>query len=92
MRDELQMTTVVRSIGLSYSGNLVVFSTQKPATSKAGVFVQDLREYHNSQRTFAPILRVDLDNQSNACLFTHLDETVAFGKFTFTRSISLSIF
>jgi Tol biopolymer transport system component len=73
------MSTVVRSIGLSYSGNLVVFSTQKPVSSKAGVYVQDLREFHNNGGKFNPVLQANLEYQSNACLFSHLDDTIVFG-------------
>jgi hypothetical protein len=78
-KGDLEMPTVIRSIGLSYSGNLVVFTTQKPQTSKAGVFVQDLREFYSSGGKFNPILQVNLDQQSDACLFSHLDDSIVFG-------------
>jgi hypothetical protein len=79
MKDEQTMPTVLRSIGLSYSGNLVVFTTQKQMTVKAGVYVQDLREPLNSEGKRPLILHAQPEQQSNACLFSHLDDTVIFG-------------
>uniref|UniRef100_A0A1I8AZ02 Serine-threonine kinase receptor-associated protein n=1 Tax=Meloidogyne hapla TaxID=6305 RepID=A0A1I8AZ02_MELHA len=43
--NDSEVGSVVRSIGLSYSGNLAVLSTQKAISNRAGVFVQDLREF-----------------------------------------------
>lgn len=70
----LEMDTVVRSIGLSYSGNLVVFTTRKP-NAKASVYVQDIRALSKINN----LMTADIDCESFASLFTHMDDCIAYG-------------
>uniref|UniRef100_A0A914KPT4 Serine-threonine kinase receptor-associated protein n=1 Tax=Meloidogyne incognita TaxID=6306 RepID=A0A914KPT4_MELIC len=75
--NDSEVGSVVRSIGLSYSGNLAVLSTQKAISNRAGVFVQDLREF---SKKFEPTLRIEIDQPSSTCLFSHLDDTIVLDK------------
>uniref|UniRef100_A0A915P771 Eukaryotic translation initiation factor 3 subunit I n=1 Tax=Meloidogyne floridensis TaxID=298350 RepID=A0A915P771_9BILA len=74
--NDSEVGSVVRSIGLSYSGNLAVLATQKAISNRAGVFVQDLREF---SKKFEPTLRIEIDQPSSTCLFSHLDDTIVLG-------------
>lgn len=70
------METVVRSIGLSYSGNLVAFTTTKVAKTQPQLAIADIRE---SAESF--ILINTVSAQSDCCVFSHLDDTVTIGIF-----------
>jgi len=70
----LTVSTVGRSVSLSYSGNLVAYTTTKVAMSPPMMFVADLRD-----RIGGEVGQVKLNEPSNSCVFSHLDDKIIVG-------------
>ncbi|KAI6241327.1 Eukaryotic translation initiation factor 3 subunit I [Aphelenchoides fujianensis] len=82
--------TVGRSVSLSYSGNLVAYTTTKVAMNDPMLFVADIRdpsqlhdpeqppEQHNPA-SLNSVADVRLDVSCNRCVFSHLDDMVTVG-------------
>lgn len=70
------MKTVVRSIGLSYSGNLVAFTTAKFSNTQPQLAIVDIRD---PEKSF--VLTKTVSAPSDCCIFSHLDDIVVIGIF-----------
>jgi translation initiation factor 3 subunit I len=73
-----KLQTVGRSIGLSYSGNLIAFTTTKIAMSPAVFCVIDQRDPKQIVGE-GDVFSANLDVQSDSCVFSHLDDTIVVG-------------
>uniref|UniRef100_A0A0M3HT81 Eukaryotic translation initiation factor 3 subunit I n=1 Tax=Ascaris lumbricoides TaxID=6252 RepID=A0A0M3HT81_ASCLU len=71
--------TVARSISISYSGNLLAFTTIKMTHNMATLYVYDIRDSAQIEGESLPALKHTLVNQANACVWTHLDDTLCIG-------------
>lgn len=77
--NSLTTPTVARSISMSYSGNLLAFTTIKMTQNMALLCVYDIRDGAQMSGDVPPALKHTLNNQANACVWTHLDDTVCIG-------------
>lgn len=75
--------TVARSISLSYSGNLVAYTTTLVSQARPMLFIADLRDSSqlNSEQASG---HVTLNHSSNCCVFSHLEDAIIVGKFLHT--------
>lgn len=73
------MESVVRSISLSYSGNLVAFTTTKITKTQPQLAIIDIRD---SEKSF--VLTNTVSAQSDCCIFSHLDDAVVIGIFIYS--------
>uniref|UniRef100_A0AC34FED5 Eukaryotic translation initiation factor 3 subunit I n=1 Tax=Panagrolaimus sp. ES5 TaxID=591445 RepID=A0AC34FED5_9BILA len=69
--------TVCRSVALSYSGNLIAFTTTKIAKEQETLRVVDMRDADHMVGQ-GHIVHQPLDSQST-CIFSHLDDTIMLG-------------
>lgn len=74
----LKLPTVGRSISLSFSGNLVAFTTTKITQNSATLRVVDLRDSEHIEGKQHIINHV-LDHQADSSVFSHLDDMVVIG-------------
>ncbi|EJW72377.1 hypothetical protein WUBG_16715, partial [Wuchereria bancrofti] len=68
--------TAARSISLSYSGNLIAFTTIKMTQNVASLFIYDIRDGSQMSGENQPTFRKSLQTQANSCVWTHLDDTI----------------
>uniref|UniRef100_A0A7E4VVP0 Eukaryotic translation initiation factor 3 subunit I n=1 Tax=Panagrellus redivivus TaxID=6233 RepID=A0A7E4VVP0_PANRE len=69
--------TVCRSVSLSYSGNLIAYTTTKIAMEQETLRVLDIRDSAHMQGN-GHVLHQPLDSQSKV-IFSHLDDTIMLG-------------
>uniref|UniRef100_A0A183E4N5 Serine-threonine kinase receptor-associated protein n=1 Tax=Gongylonema pulchrum TaxID=637853 RepID=A0A183E4N5_9BILA len=70
--------TSARSISLSYSANLVAFTTIKMTQNMASLCVYDIRDAQQLKGE-QPLFRKSLQTQAFSCVWTHLDDTLCIG-------------
>jgi len=78
-KDDIDMSTVVRSICLSYSGNLAAVTTIKFANSMPSLRVMDLREGSHEGRGVSYMAHNTINSQSDTCIFSNLDNCIVIG-------------
>uniref|UniRef100_A0A1I7YEN5 Eukaryotic translation initiation factor 3 subunit I n=1 Tax=Steinernema glaseri TaxID=37863 RepID=A0A1I7YEN5_9BILA len=75
---KIDTPTVARSISLSYSGNIIGFTTNKMTKNMAALRIVDMREAQQSGGE-NPAMCKHLIDQCNSCCFSHLDDTIVIG-------------
>uniref|UniRef100_A0A1I7XH07 Eukaryotic translation initiation factor 3 subunit I n=1 Tax=Heterorhabditis bacteriophora TaxID=37862 RepID=A0A1I7XH07_HETBA len=70
--------TPAKSVNLSYSGNLLAFTTQKMTKNPSVLCVLDTRD-DQQMTTDSPLFRAQFDNSATTCLFSSMDEKVTVG-------------
>jgi len=77
-RGTRRVATVGRSISLSYSGNLVAYTTTMVAMTQPMLYIADIRDPDqlNGERSAGQAI---LGNSANCCVFSHLDDTIIVG-------------
>ncbi|CAD5207474.1 unnamed protein product [Bursaphelenchus okinawaensis] len=74
----LQVPTVGRSVSMSYSGNLLAYTTTKVALTPPKLFIADIRDAAHVSGDST--IEISLDSVgANCCTFTHMDDTVVIG-------------
>jgi len=76
--DSRESDVVCRSISMSYSGNLVAFTTTEMLESKATLLIVDIRDADQMNGVTA-IGQVFMEQSANCCVFSHLDDTITVG-------------
>lgn len=71
--------TPARSISISYSGNLVGFTTMKMTKNRSALTVVDVRDQSQMTVDGEPLFRAEFDNSAVACTFSQLDEKITAG-------------
>lgn len=74
----LQTPTPARSVSISYSGNLIAFTTMRMTKNMSAVCVVDVRD-PETLNPETPLLRSQFDQSAVNCLFSTLDDRVTVG-------------
>uniref|UniRef100_A0A0N5ALX1 Eukaryotic translation initiation factor 3 subunit I n=1 Tax=Syphacia muris TaxID=451379 RepID=A0A0N5ALX1_9BILA len=74
----IHTNTSARSISMSYSGNLIAFTTNKMTKSSASLRVVDVRDSSHFTGDFS-VFMTEFDVQANACVWSHLDDQFCTG-------------
>uniref|UniRef100_A0A8R1XM78 Eukaryotic translation initiation factor 3 subunit I n=1 Tax=Onchocerca volvulus TaxID=6282 RepID=A0A8R1XM78_ONCVO len=77
--NSISTPTAARSISLSYSGNLIGFTTIKMTQNVASLCVYDIRDGSQMSGENQPVFKKSLQTQANSCVWTHLDDTICVG-------------
>lgn len=70
--------TVGRSISLSFSGNLIAYTSTKVSMNPSELTVADIRDPSHMEGQDSAFC-IGLDQNSHCCTFTHMDDTVVVG-------------
>lgn len=75
-----QISTPVRSISMSFSGNLVAYTSIKVSQSLPTLVVVDMRD-SGQMKGEGSVGYAALENSAECCVFSHLDDKIVVGKF-----------